>query len=495
MSNMTIVSRIDPIATIDYLCNTKEHQYLERKGIDERGVTPAKLSDELIGMLNADGGILVLGISDEGAVQDLSSIDPDLLSRYEKVTQEFIQPSASVHLEKITGSNGELVFLYHVAQDYENLYERKDNHNVFKRISDSNYGPLNNDQIEHLRHDKNLRRFEEQECQLFDIDNDLDRELLDSYKQKIKYDGAAVELLIKRNLASRNKLDNLVLRNSAVLLFSKDPEKYIPSSYVRYVRYEGSVAGSGDNFNVTKDLRIEGNIPHIIDEVRKLLKASLDDYFFLDIGTGVFRAIPEYPEGAWLEGIVNALFHRSYNLQGNCTYIKHFDDRLEISNSGPLPAQVTVKNIRTQRFSRNPRIGRVLSEMGYVRELNEGVNRIYQYMEESMLSEPIYTDKDNMVQLVLENKISNHKRAIPDEIMRLVTGKWEQYTKTEKLIFEKLFKNQEATIAELAAFCGVSEKAVRGYINRFIGSKMVIKDSKKIRDKDAKYRFRKKDDI
>lgn len=492
---MTIVSKIDPIATLDYLCNTKEHQYLERKGIDERGITPAKLSNELIGMLNADGGILALGISDDGVIQDLSTLDETLLQRYEKVCHEFIQPPAHVQLEKLTGPNNELLYLYHVAQDYESLYERKDNHDVYKRISDSNYGPLNNDEIELLRHDKNLRRYEEQECPSFDMENDLDVELLESYKKKIKYEDTTEELLIKRNLATRNKHGNLVLRNSAVLLFGVDPDKYITSSYVRYVRYDGSVAKAGESFNATKDMRIDGNIPRIIDEVRKLLRGSLDDYFFLDINTGIFRAIPEYPEGAWLEGIVNALFHRSYNLQGNCTYIRHFDDRLEISNSGPLPAQVTVDNIRSQRFSRNPRIGRVLSEMGYVRELNEGVNRIYQYMEESMLSDPIYTDNDNTVRLVLENKISNHKRAIPDETMRTISNKWQEYTKTERLIFEKLFKDQEATIAELAEFCGVSEKAVRGYLNHFIDNGMIIKDSDKIRDKSAKYRFRKKDDV
>jgi len=488
-----IVSKIDPIATLGYLSKAKEHQYLERKGIDEGGINPGKLANEIIGMLNSDGGILALGISDEGTLQDLSKLDEEMLSRYEKLTHEFIQPPARVKLEKLTGPNGELIFLYHVAQDYENLYERKDNHNIYKRISDSNYGPLDNDEIEQLRHDKNLRRFEEQECLGFNA-NDLDTELVESYRKKINYVGTVEELLIKRNLAGRDKHGKLVLRNSAVLLFSKDPDKYIPSSYVRYVRYEGTEAGAGQNFNVVKDLRIEGNIPRIIDEVRKLLNASLDDYFFLDINTGIFRAIPEYPEGAWLEGVVNALFHRSYNLQGNCIYIKHFDDRLEISNSGPLPAQVTVENIRTQRFSRNPRIGRVLSEMGYVRELNEGVNRIYQYMEESMLSEPIYTDKDNIVRLVLENKISNHKRAIPDEIMKQISGRWEKYSKTERLIFEKLFKDQEATIAELAEFCGVSEKAVRTYLNKFIEIKMIVKDSEKIRDINAKYRFRKKDD-
>lgn len=489
------LSSVDPIATLDYLSFTKEHQYLERKGIDERGVSPSKLADEIIGMLNADGGIIALGISDDGVVQDLATLDEEKLARYEKVCHEFVQPPAKVELEKVYGVNGELIYLYHVAQDYENLYERKDNHNVYKRISDSNYGPLNNDEIDNLRHDKNLRRYEEQPRPDFNLQDDIDRSLLDGYREKIGYKGSSEELLIKRNLADVNKHGMLVLRNSAILLFATDPDKYIPSAYVRYIRYEGSQQEVGEGLNITKDLRIEGSIPRIIEDIRKLLKVSLDDYYFLDIKTGRFVAISEYPEGAWLEGIVNALFHRSYNLQGNCTYIKHFDDRLEISNSGPLPAQVTVDNIRTQRFSRNPRIGRVLSEMGYVRELNEGVNRIYQYMEQSMLSEPKYLNVDNIVCLILENKISSHKRAIPDDTMTLISKNWQSLTETERLIFEKLFRDQEATLEELSAFCGVTEKAVRGYLNKFIEMKVLIKDSEKQRDRNARYRFRKNSDI
>lgn len=475
------------------MSNTTEHQYLERKGVEEAGIKPAKLADEIIGMLNADGGIIVLGISDDGVIQDLSALEPELLLRYEKVCQEFIAPPARVILEKLSCENDELIFLYHVAQDYENLYERKDNHNVFKRIGDSNYGPLDNDEIEHLRHDKNLRKFEEQERIDFDL-NDLDIELLQRYKQKIKYAGTAEELLVKRNLAVTNKQCNLTVRNSAILLFSKDPEKYIPSSYIRYIRYIGNAAKTGQSFNVSKDMRLEGNIPRIIDDTTKLLKGSLDDYYYLDMGSGVFVMVSEYPEDAWLEGVVNALFHRSYNLQGNCTYIKHFDNRLEISNSGPLPAQVTVDNIRKQRFSRNPRIGRVLTEMGYVRELNEGVNRIYQSMEKSMFSEPQYLDEDKIVKLILENKISGHKKTIPDETMNFITKNWKEFKETERMIFHKLFRDQEANIAELANFCGVSERAVRGYLNKFIEKNIVLKDSEKIRDKDAKFRFRKNGD-
>jgi ATP-dependent DNA helicase RecG len=486
---MSTLSNIDPIATEDYLRNTKEYQYLERKGIDERGVSPSKLANEIIGMLNADGGIIALGISDDGVVQDLNEVEENMIQRYEKVCQEFVKPPANVKLEKVTFPNGELVFLYHVAQDYEDMYSRKDNDNTYKRVSDSNYGPLNNDEIDKLRHDKSLRRFEEKDRSDFNP-ADLDTATLEKYKDHIKYDGTLEELLIKRNLASE-KDNKLVYKNSAILLFSKDPDKYIPSSYIRYIRYEGAKAESGKNFNVTKDVRLEGNIPKLIDSAKEFIFASLDDFYFLDMKTGRFVSISEYPEEAWLEGLVNAMFHRSYNLQGNCVYIKHFDDRLEISNSGPLPAQVTVENIRTQRFSRNPRIGRVLSEMGYVRELNEGVNRIYSSMEESMLSEPEYTDISDTVTLKLINKVSKHKKTVADHIMKRISEEWSSYNETERLLLQCLLTQFTPTISNLSKFCGVSEKAVRGYINNFIKKGMVTRESEKQRDKNARYSFRK----
>ena len=69
-----------------------------------------------------------------------------------------------------------------------------------------------------------------------------------------------------------------------------------------------------------------------------------------------------------------------------------FDDRLEIYSPGKLPNIVTVENIKHERFSRNPRIARTLTEFGWVREMNEGVKRIYSEMESYLLHEPKYTE-------------------------------------------------------------------------------------------------------
>lgn len=347
------LSKINGIITKNYLETQPENQYFERKGLGEKDIKPTKMAEELVGMLNADGGVLAFGVADNGEIQDLNSL-AERLDDYRKLVFDFIAPPCRIELEEIL-VDGKLVFLFHVEQDLERIYCRKDNENVFLRVADSNRGPLSREQIKNLEYDKNIRLFEDEIVPDFN-EEDLDQELLELYKKKVNFtSGDILDLLYKRNLLTK-KEGSYQFKKSTILLFSTMPERYIPSASVRYVRYEGTVAKVGTEHNVIKDQRFENNIPRLIEELTYFLRASLRDYYFLDINQGKFIKVPEYPEEAWLEGVVNALCHRSYNVQGNVIYIKHFDDRLEISNSGPLPAQVTIENIKTERFARNPRM-------------------------------------------------------------------------------------------------------------------------------------------
>ena len=56
------LSKIDPSITEDYLRQHLESLYLERKSIGRDKLKPGKLADEIIGMLNADGGVVALGL-------------------------------------------------------------------------------------------------------------------------------------------------------------------------------------------------------------------------------------------------------------------------------------------------------------------------------------------------------------------------------------------------------------------------------------------------
>ena len=294
---------------------------------------------------------------------------------------------------------------------------------------------------------------------------------------------------VKRNLATHRD-GRTLFKNAAVLLFAEEPEKYIPNASVRYVRHAGTNRKSGSEFNVVKDQRIEHGIPGMIRELETFMEAALRDYYYLNMKTGKFHRLPEFPKEAWLEGIVNALCHRSYNLQGNPVMIRHFDDRMEISNSGPLPAQVTVDNIAHERYSRNPRIARALADMGYVRELNEGVPRIYSAMQEVMLTKPKYTDINNTVTLTLWNKVSGHKETILGEVLELVSFHWESFNESQHRIISFLFENQEMTIPGLTELVGISGKAVRNNLKKLEELGIAERVSDKIRDPKAIYRFR-----
>lgn len=480
------ISEINSMVTEEYLKTKQENQYFERKGLGEKDMKPTKIAEELIGMLNADGGILAFGVNDNGTIQDLKTFEGDL-DKYRTLIFDFIQPSPNITFEEIT-VNDCLVFLYHVEQELERVFFRRDNENVYLRINDTNR-LLNREQVKSLEYDKQIRKFEEESQADFDFE-DIDEPLLESYRQKINYKGSLKELLVKKYLATK-KEGVYTIKKAGVLLFAKDPEKYIPSASVRYIRYEGTEAKTGVEHNVIKDERFEMNIPNLITQLKIFLNASFKDYYFLDIDSGKFKKVPEYPEEAWLEAVVNALCHRSYNVQGNAIYIKHFDNRLEISNSGPLPAQVSIENIKTERYARNPRIARILEDMGYVRQLNEGVSRIYESMEKSMLSVPEYSVRNNNVYLVLRNKISNHSKAISDDIINEIEGEWKEYNTTQKKILMYLFMNCEGKIDDFSSYTGVNKNTIRSYINDFIGKNIIERISEKERDKNALYVFKK----
>lgn len=479
-----VISAINTALTEAYLRHEAEGKFLERKGRDTKH---SKIANELIGMLNAGGGVLIYGIADDGTVENLNdnSINLDL---YRQLVHEFIKPPANIEIEEVYLADGGLIFIYHVEPTFEGVYQRKDNEEVYLRVADSNKGALRRDEVAKLEYNRGIRNYEEEIVSDFN-EGDLDQELCAAYVKQMNFEGSFQELASKRRLLKQEG-DNYLYKNAAILLFANDPEDYIRNAHVRYVRYEGTELQSGEKFNAVKEKRFEGAIPKLIDEVSVFLEAVLRDYYFLDLAEGRFSKVPEYPKDAWLEGIVNALYHRSYNIQGRPIFIKHYDDRLEISNSGPLPAQVTVENIRQEQYTRNVRIARALNDIGYVKELNEDVNRIYQVMEDLKLDSPVYRQTNGYVYLRLKNNIAKHKKTISSEVMKLIEQQWASFNNTQQEIMTILLSHKpEAALDDFAEHVKVSEQALRYNLKALVDKGIIEKVTIKERDRNALYRF------
>ena len=61
-------------------------------------------------------------------------------------------------------------------------------------------------------------------------------------------------------------------------------------------------------------------------------------------------------------------------------HVKIFDDRLEILSPGKLLSSISIQDLEELKGvhqSRNTYIARVLRESGYIRELGEGIKRIF----------------------------------------------------------------------------------------------------------------------
>lgn len=132
----------------------------------------------------------------------------------------------------------------------------------------------------------------------------------------------------------------------------------------------------------------------------------------------------------------------SFQQIGDHIRVLMYDDRLSIESPGKLPNIVTIENIREERFSRNPRIARILSEFGWVREMNEGVKRIYSEMAKYYLHDPVYTEPGNKVVLTLENSILT-RQTRQENLLGTIFPNYDELSLVEKRLVQYMYNTGE----------------------------------------------------
>lgn len=376
------------------------------------------MARHLSAMANASGGTIAIGLEDDGTI---SGIDKSRENNLRKVPLEFLRTTPKHEVEIITTKEGKKVFLFHVDPAPDEVVKLKDGE-AYLRVGDSSR-KLNSEQLLELEYSKGIRSFESSIVKDASLD-DLDVDLIEEYCHILKLSVSTPWDILKSRGLIKPNADGWDITVAAILLFGKIPTQFLPSARVRFLRYEGTVAGVGTAFNVVKDITLEEPLHYLLTEGMRLLSSQMRE--FQQLGRdGKFKKVPEYPEFAWLEGLVNAVTHRDYSIAGEYTRIRMFDNRIEFLSPGKLPSIVTVENIQTTRFSRNPLIARVLADFGWVRELNEGVKRIYTDMKSFFLEPPIFSEPNkNTVQLVLKNNIATRSARRMESLKSIAPEQW-----------------------------------------------------------------------
>ncbi|MCH3956340.1 MAG: hypothetical protein LKE45_02995 [Olsenella sp.] len=357
----------------------------------------------------------------------------------------------------VTNLRGEddCVLVLEIGPSSGHAISRRSDRAVFLRQKDSSV-ELERDQVLELEYDKNQRRYED-EVQGRSSMGDVDPEVMARYKAEL-----GTEASDEQVLRSCGFLQDGRLTNAGVLLFSESPSRFMPWARVRVIRLDGSKMETGRRLNIVKGRTFDGPLSKTIEDAKEFISSQLREFQYLG-DDGRFKVIPEYPEFAWFEGLVNAVTHRDYAMSGDHIRVMMYDDRLEIASPGKLPNIVTLENMKYTRWSRNPTIARTLVEFGWVRELNEGVQRIYDEMASFFLREPTFSEPNGAsVRLTLENsatsRVLRRGDTIASDIGEDVACALGEY---ELAALQYVYGRGRVTVKELAGHLGRSAKVAR----------------------------------
>ncbi len=112
--------------------------------------------------------------------------------------------------------------------------------------------------------------------------------------------------------------------------------------------------------------------------------------------------IPQYPEQALRECVINALLHTNYALTGVNITVAIFDDRIEITNPGGLPIGLSMDDaLAGVSQIRNRIIGRVFKELELIEHWGSGLRRITNSCLEHGLAAPKFEEVGNFFRTTL----------------------------------------------------------------------------------------------
>lgn len=368
-----------------------EDQWFDRKSIQ---ISPAKLTETLVSLANAEGGTLVIGLSD-GKLEGTDGLDKHRNELIQAAMDRTVPPVRTEwKLIECHNSKGKPDHLLVIEVEPSPSVHATTRDVVYLRVGDEDR-KLSFHQRQELHYDKGQATFDATFVPDLSVD-DLDDSLLASYAEALMHPDPP-RLLVARGLMSKEG----ELTAGAVLLFGATPQAIFPEAYVRVIRYRGSDRGTGARQEMLRDTRFEGPIPEILmsaagdirqqQPVRKALGRRQR-----------FEPRPLIPEDAWLEGLVNAVVHRSYSLGGDHIRVEIFDDRIEIESPGRFPGVADVKEpLRIARFARNPRVARVCADLNFGQEIGEGIRRMYEEMRAAGLGDPLYRQTTGSVRLTL----------------------------------------------------------------------------------------------
>ena len=323
-------------------------------------------------------GYLLIGAHDNGALSGLQVTDA-LLQKLAAIRSDGnVLPTPAIRVDKISLEEGDVAVVEVQPADLPPVrYKGR----VWVRV-----GPrkaIASEQEERMlveRRVASVRHFDADACLEATLD-DIALGQFDAYRRgSIHPDTiAANNRSIEHQMASLRLFDlqRACPTHAGILLFGKNPRYFLPGAYIQYLRLPGNdltqtpedqAEISGDLISVLRELE---------NRVRVLIQTRMraTDHF-------TEKLLPDYPEWALRELLMNAVMHRNYDSNTPIRFYA-FNDHIEIISPGGLFGEATKNNFPSRNSYRNPIIAEAMKSLGFVNRFGYGIARAQALLEQN----------------------------------------------------------------------------------------------------------------
>jgi predicted HTH transcriptional regulator len=420
-----------------------EGQHFDRKEagkVGAGGIVPKNQFDGVIDQVtecisafsnyNREGGLLAVGISTAGEVVGIDHLNDEQRGRLTNIGQLLKGQCAEPRFVDYVDHAGNLrtICLIYVPYSEHDICETlSDPPKAWVRQGAQNIF-MTQSRREQICRDKRIVNWEMTYCCPYDPD-DLDREVLaefrNGYLADATYDTYSDEQLLRHAGAIIKDGSGYAFTNIGFLFFAQNPQRVLPASYIRLLRFEVPNDQYKSRGLPTFEKAFKGPLTKQIRAIRTFFQQSgFFKVYQRRNPEGGFIEDPEYPFIALDEAIVNAVAHRDYAapLPIEC---EAYRNAFTVGNAGRLlqrshdvPPQFSLADTTLESTPRNPMLIEWLKMIrdgqgaAFLRALSEGTKRMRDEMLKAGLPAPLYKTTESQTLVILYNNAFAREAAL-----------------------------------------------------------------------------------
>lgn len=343
-------------------------------------------AQSICAMLNHLGGRVLFGVDPGGSIRGQQVSDRTI----EEVAQEMqqIEPAVFPRIERVDSSPGFQIIAVEVATGPNRPYSYRSQ--AFKRVGNTSQ-KMSRDEYNRMLIERfhGERRWETETAESWTVADldlvELNRTIEEAIRRgRMTEPGTRDPVELLRGLGMLR--NGQMLRAAAVLFGNRERlEAELPQCLLRVAKFKGV-----DKTEFLDNRQYHGHAFALLASANSFLRENLP--IAGRIVPGLFERVDEpiYPPEALREALANAFCHRDYSIGGGSVAIAIYQDRLEISSSGPLHFGLTAEQLFQPHESLpwNPLIARVFHRRGVIESWGRGTLKIAELSEKAGLPRP-----------------------------------------------------------------------------------------------------------